>query len=155
MNNIDAEFMGGDTANMMFDSGMNGGAAPDMVNFISSGPFVAILLITSLISLFIGSITIVSLWKIFTKAGKPGWASIIPIYNIIVILEIVKRPIWWLVLFFIPFVHIVIMFMVFNDLSKSFGKDIGYTIGLIFLPIIFLPMLGFGNSTYTPPVANQ
>lgn len=155
MNNIDAEFMGGDAANMMFDSGINSSAAPDMVNFMSSGPFMVFFLMFLLFNIAVALIMVVSLWKIFTKAGKPGWASIIPIYNVIVILDIVKRPTWWVVLFFVPFVNIVIMFMVFYDLSKSFGKDIGYAIGLTFVPIIFLPMLGLGKSTYTPPVTNQ
>lgn len=154
MNNVDAGVMGGDFANKMLNSGFNG-TAPDMMNFVSSGPFIGILLITSLIALVVSLIMVVSVWKIFAKAGKPGWASIIPIYNTIVLLEIVNKPIWWIVLFIIPFVNIIIMFIVLSDLSKSFGKDIGYTIGLIFLPIIFLPMLGFGNSTYTAPVITQ
>lgn len=97
---------------------------------------------------------IASLWKICTKAGKPGWAAIVPIYNIIVMLEIVGRPAWWVVLFLIPFVNVIMAFIVFVDLAKSFGKDVAYALGLIFLGIIFLPMLGFGSATYRGPAAS-
>jgi len=94
---------------------------------------------------------IVSMWKIFTKAGKPGWACIIPIYNIIVLLEIVGKPWWWLLLMLIPFVNFVIMIWMLNLLSKSFGHDVGFTLGLIFLGFIFLPVLGLGESKYVGP----
>jgi len=91
---------------------------------------------------------IVSLWKIFSKAGKPGWAAIVPIYNIIVLLEIVGRPIWWLILFLIPFVNLIIAILLAVDLAKTFGKGVGTALGLIFLPFIFYPMLAFGSATY-------
>jgi hypothetical protein len=96
-------------------------------------------------------VIIVAQWKIYTKAGKPGWASIIPIYNIIVLLEIVGRPIWWFFLMLIPFVNVIILIIVYNDLSKSFGKGVGYTLGLLFLSVIFFPMLAFGSSRYVGP----
>jgi len=95
---------------------------------------------------------IASAWKIFTKARKPGWAAIIPFYNIIVVLQIVGRPVWWiLLLLFVPLVNFIIMIIVLNDLSKSFGKGVGYTLGLFFLSIIFLPLLGFGSAQYVGP----
>lgn len=94
-------------------------------------------------------IMFISIWKIFTKAGKPGWASIIPIYNTVVILEIAKKPVWWVILMFIPFVNILIWFIVLNEVSKAFGKGVGFTLGLIFLPFIFYPILGFGSAQYT------
>jgi len=75
---------------------------------------------------------IVSQWKIYSKANKPGWACLIPIYNIIVLLEIVGKPLWWLFLFLIPIVNIVFVIWMTNLLSKSFGKSEGFTIGLIF-----------------------
>lgn len=89
-------------------------------------------------------------WKIFTKAGKPGWAAIVPIYNIIVMLEIVNRPLWWIILMFIPIANIVVSIVLAVDLAKSFGKGLGYAIGLILLPIIFYPVLAFGSAQYTP-----
>ena len=90
-------------------------------------------------------------WKIFTKAGKPGWGCIIPIYNIILTLEIVKRPGWWIILVLIvPLANIVCLIIIIFDLAKSFGKGVGFGFGLLFLPIIFLPILAFGSSEYTP-----
>jgi hypothetical protein len=89
-----------------------------------------------------------SYWKIFEKAGKPGWAGIIPIYNIIVLLEIVNKPVWWFILLLIPFVNIVIGIIVIHRLSLSFGKDVGFTIGILILGFIFLPMLAFGDAKY-------
>jgi hypothetical protein len=96
---------------------------------------------------------IVSMWKIFTKAGKPGWAAIIPIYNIIILMETVGRPGWWVILYLIPFVNIIIMIIVAIDLSKSFGHELGMALGLIFLPVIFYPWLAFGSSQYQGPAA--
>ncbi|MCC8408439.1 DUF5684 domain-containing protein [Mucilaginibacter sp. UR6-1] len=96
-------------------------------------------------------IYIIGMWKIFTKAGKPGWAAIIPIYNIIVLLEIIGKPIWWLVLFLIPCVNIVFAVWAINLLSKSFGQSEGFTIGLLLLGFIFFPILGFGNYQYLGP----
>jgi len=98
---------------------------------------------------------VVSGWVIFTKAGKPGWAAIIPIYNIIVLLEVVGRPIWWIVLFFIPLVSLVMGIIVALDLSKSFGKGSGFGVGLAFLGFIFAPILAFGDSKYVGPAAAQ
>jgi hypothetical protein len=92
--------------------------------------------------------SIIAYWTIFTKAGKPGWAAIIPIYNFIVILEIVGRPWWWFLLMLIPVVNLVIMIIVIHRLSLSFGKGLGFTIGLILLPFIFLLILAFGSSVY-------
>ncbi|MCF6405729.1 DUF5684 domain-containing protein [Chitinophaga filiformis] len=89
---------------------------------------------------------IVSCWKIFEKAGKPGWASIIPIYSLIVMLEIVGKPWWYIFLFLIPiYGWIILPIMLTHDLSKSFGKDVGFTVGLILLGIIFYPMLAFNK----------
>lgn len=91
---------------------------------------------------------IVSLWKVYTKANQPGWAAIIPIYNMIVLLKMIGRPVWWIILMFVPFVNIIVGLVVTYDLSKAFGKGIGYTLGLIFLPFIFYPVLAFGDASY-------
>jgi hypothetical protein len=98
--------------------------------------------------LLVSIIMLWAYWKIFVKAGKPGWAAIIPIYNVIVLLEIVGRPIWWIVLLLIPFVNIVVYAIVIMDLATSFGKGLGFAIGLILLPFIFLLILAFGSATY-------
>ncbi len=89
-------------------------------------------------------------WKIFVKAGKPGWAAIIPIYNFIVILEIVGKPVWWIILMFIPFVNIIFLIIVIHNLSLSFGQGIGMTL-LIFVAGIGLIVLGFGDARYVGP----
>lgn len=98
--------------------------------------------------LVFAAIIIAALWRIYTKAGKPGWAAIVPIYNIWVLLEIVGRPGWWLILYFIPLVNIVVWAIVQYDLAKAFGKGLGFAIGLIFLPGLFHMILGFGDSQY-------
>jgi hypothetical protein len=95
-------------------------------------------------------ILIISMWKIFTKAGKPGWAAIVPIYNMIVMLEIACKPIWWFILLLIPLVNIIVIIIVLIELAKRFGKGVGFAIGMLILPFIFYPMLAFGDSKYTP-----
>jgi hypothetical protein len=95
------------------------------------------------------------MWRIFAKAGKPGWASIVPIYNILVELEIVGRPWWWLLLMFVPLANIVVSVIVFLDLAKVFGKSTGFGIGLILLPFIFIPVLAFGDAKYLGPIAER
>jgi len=92
-------------------------------------------------------------WRLFTKAGKPGWASLIPIYNLYVLLTIVGRPGWWLILFLIPVVNIVIEIVVLIDLAKSFGKGVGFGLGLLFLGFIFFPILALGSASYVGPAA--
>jgi hypothetical protein len=107
--------------------------------------------VSALISLVILVIAIAAYWKIFTKAGEEGWKSIIPIYNIVVLLKIVGRPWWWLLLMLIPLVNFVVAIVVMNDLSKSFGHGVGFTLGLIFLSFIFYLILAFGSSQYQGP----
>lgn len=109
--------------------------------------------ILMLVYLAIAVLLIASMWRMFTKAGKPGWAAIVPIYNVVVMLEMVGRPVWWLVLFCVPFVNAVVGIIVTNDIAKAFGKGVGYTIGLILLSFVFYPMLAFGPATYRGPVA--
>lgn len=106
-----------------------------------------------LIYLAVIVLMIASFWKIFTKAGKPGWAAIVPIYNLVVLLEIVGRPVWWIVLLLIPLVNFVILILLCMDLAKSFGQGAGFGIGLLLLGPIFYPILAFGSSTYRGPAA--
>ncbi|WP_430811683.1 MULTISPECIES: DUF5684 domain-containing protein [unclassified Carboxylicivirga] len=96
-------------------------------------------------------LVIASGWKTYEKAGKPGWAYIVPIYNIIVLLDIIGKPGWWLLLFFIPGINLIFAIWMINLLSKSFGKGAGFTLGLLFLPFIFYPLLGFGDAEYKGP----
>jgi len=99
-------------------------------------------------------VIIVAEWKIYEKGGQPGWAVLIPFYNIYVLLKLVGRPGWWLLLLiFVPIVNIIIAIIVLNDLSKSFGQGVGFTLGLIFLLPIFVLILGFGDYKYVGPGA--
>lgn len=100
-------------------------------------------------------IMIISHWKIYEKAGKPGWAAIIPIYNIIVLLEIIGKPVWWILLLLIPCVNIVFAVWMTNLLSKSFGQSEGFTVGLLLLGVVFYPVLAFGNYQYLGPSAKE
>jgi Family of unknown function (DUF5684) len=107
------------------------------------------------IYLLIILVCIIAMWKVYTKAGKPGWACIIPIYNLIVLLEIVGKPVWWFLLFLIPCVNIIFLIWTYNLLSKSFGKSEGFTVGLILLGPIFICILGFGSAKYLGPSAAE
>lgn len=98
---------------------------------------------------------IAGMWKMFAKAGEPGWAAIVPIYNIYILLKIVGRPWWWLILMIIPLVSIIVSIVVMVDLAKSFGKGIGFAIGLILLGFVFIPILGFGDAKYVGPAARR
>lgn len=100
---------------------------------------------------FVAIVFIAAHWRIYEKAGKPGWAVIIPIYNILVLLEIIGKPWYWLLLMLIPGVNLVLGIWATNLLSKSFGQNAGFTLGLIFLSVIFYPILAFGNFEYQGP----
>ena len=113
------------------------------------GAFGAIMgLVMTLVYLVIMVLVIAGMWKAFVKAGKPGWACLIPIYNVIVMLEIAGKPLWWIILLFIPFVNFVVLILVAIAIAEKFGKGVGFGIGLAFLPMIFYPILGFGDAQY-------
>ncbi|MEY2880639.1 MAG: hypothetical protein RLZZ15_3019 [Verrucomicrobiota bacterium] len=96
-------------------------------------------------------LVIAGIWKTFGKAGHPGWAAIIPIYNVYILLKIAGRPWWWMLLFLVPIVSIVISIMMSIDVAKAFGKGAGFGVGLALLGFIFYPILGFGDATYAGP----
>jgi hypothetical protein len=105
---------------------------------------ILLLIVAIAISLFV----IISMWKVFVKAGQPGWGVLIPIYNVYLMLQIAGRPGWWLILFLIPFVNFVVGIIVDIDIAKNFGKDAAFGLGLFFLGFIFYPILAFGSATY-------
>ena len=109
----------------------------------AAGGFVA-----AVVELGLVILVIAGFWKTFTKAGYPGWAAIIPIYNLYILLKIAGRPGWWLLLFFIPLVNFIFAIIVSIDVAKNFGKGTGFGIGLAFLGFIFYPILGFGDAQY-------
>lgn len=101
-------------------------------------------------------VVIVGLWKVYEKAGQPGWSAIIPIYNIYILTKIIGRPWWWLLLLFIPFVNIVVSIVMSIDLAKSFGKDAVYGILLLWLfSVVGFLILGFGDAQYQGPAAAE
>ena len=108
-----------------------------------------------LIVLAIVVFLIAAMWKIYEKAGQPGWAAIVPIYNSYILLKIAGKPGWWLLLFLIPFVNIIFAVWTYNMLSKSFGKDEAFTVGLLLLGIVFFPILGFGDAKYLGPYGDK
>ena len=91
---------------------------------------------------------IASMWKVFSKAGQPGWAAIIPIVNFYFLCKVAGRPGWWLILMLIPLVNFIILIIIDIDIAKNFGKGVGFGIGLLLLPFIFFPILGFGSTQY-------
>jgi Gpi18-like mannosyltransferase len=103
--------------------------------------------------LLISVVMIAAMWKVFVKAGKPGWASLIPIYNLVVLLQIAGKPVWWIVLFLIPIVSLIVAILTYVALAERFGKGGGFAIGLVLLGPIFFPILGFGGAQYRPAVA--
>ena len=108
-----------------------------------------------IIYLAIVLLMIVSLWITVNKAGRPGVSQIIPIWNIIELVRISGKPLWWVILILlIPIVNIVLLIMVYHGISKAFGKDAGFTVGMVLLPFIFFPILAFGKATYTAPPAS-
>jgi hypothetical protein len=95
---------------------------------------------------------IVSMWIMVSKAGRPGVSQIIPIWNLIELVRIAGKPLWWVILILlVPFVNLVLIIMVWHGISKAFGKDAGFTVGMVLLPFIFFPILAFGKAKYSKP----
>ncbi len=105
-----------------------------------------------IISLAIAILMIVGIWRIFTKAGQPGWGSIIPVYNLYLMLVVAQKPVWWIILFFIPFVNIIVSLLLWLTVAERFGKSAGFGIGLWLVPFIFAPILGLGSAQYAPAI---
>ena len=119
--------------------------------FMSSGnELIYIFFIFIMLTVIVISILIISgQWKTFKKANKPGWAAIVPIYNYIVMLEIAELPLWYLALYFIPIANIYAQVMTYIEFAKKYGESAGFAIGMMLLPYVFFPLLGFGNYKYT------
>ena len=111
---------------------------PDM----TPGPFGMLVWLAVLV------LAIAGMWKVYAKAGKPGWASIVPIYNVIVLLEIAGKPLWWTILVFVPFANLVVLIIAWIEVAHRFGRSTGFGWGLALLSPIFAPILGFGDARY-------
>jgi len=104
--------------------------------------------VLAIIGLAVMLFELVAVWKVFTKAGRHGWAVLIPIYNGWTLCKAAKRPGWWVFLFLVPLLNIVIGFIVLIDLAKAFGKGTGFGVLSYFFGFITMPILGFGSATY-------
>ena len=91
------------------------------------------------------------MWRIFEKAGEPGWACLVPIYNLYVYCKIIGKPWYWMFLMCLPYIGTIWQIWSHNMLSKSFGKENGFTVGLVIVPFIFYPILGFSSDQYLGP----
>ena len=116
----------------------------------SDGATAAFSLTFMVIVLAICVVSIAGVWMTMQKAGQPGWASLVPIYNMVVLLRIATKPWWWLFLCIIPLVNLVIVFMVGFAVARNFGKGVGFGLGLVFLGPIFYCILGFGDARWEP-----
>ena len=100
------------------------------------------------ISSVVSILVIVAIWKIFEKANQPGWAVLIPFYNLYILLKVAGGPDWWFILMLIPLVNIIVYFIICLAIAVRFGEGIVFAIGLFFLPFIFYPLLAFSNAQY-------
>lgn len=120
------------------------------MNFITDNLLSIVPLIIGMTCFFAG------LWAVFEKANRPGWAAVVPLYNMIVLHQISGKPVWWVVVEFVcaacaP-VTLVLFLLLSLELARRFGKGGGFGVGLCFLTPLFLPVLGFGSSEYKVPV---
>ena len=140
---------------------------------VNGQPGAPIVLVFMIVLMAIGVLMIAGMWASFSKASEPGWACIVPIYGYVVMLRIAKRPEWWVLLFFISavgalvsnaggdsqmiggliqligsIVSLIVGIIVAIDFAKAFGKGTGFGLGLVFLPFIFYPLLGFGDAEH-------
>lgn len=114
---------------------------------LGSGFGIVVGLIGALIGLIVAIVFIVSLWKLFEKAGQAGWKAIVPVYNLVIMCRIVGMNPWFVLLAIVPVINYIFVIFLWYFWAKSYGKDIVYTVGLIFLSIIFLPMMAFDKNT--------
>jgi hypothetical protein len=101
-----------------------------------------------LFQLLIAVIQIAGMWMVFEKADHAGWKAIIPIYNLYVMLQIGENAWWWLVLLLVPILNIYVLYKIHAGVARAFGRGIGFGLGLAFLPVLFFPLMGFGDYQY-------
>jgi hypothetical protein len=101
--------------------------------------------------IFLIAVALAGAWNVFAKAGRPGWEAIVPLYNVYVLTVITAQPWWVFVLCLIPFVNLLAMGFLYLKLAERFGQTWPYAVGLLFLPFVFFPLLGFGQARYSAP----
>jgi hypothetical protein len=117
----------------------------------SSGDMSSISPIGLVVWLAITVALVVAVWKLFTKAGQPGWASLIPIYNTITLLRITGKSGWWVLGMMVPLLNLYVIIRLVFDLARVFGRGVGFGFGLLFLFPIFVMILAFGDAQYVGP----
>ncbi len=115
-------------------------------DYSNAGTAAGVGAVTLIFYIVIIALLLVSMWKIFVKCGKPGWAAIVPIYNIITMLDIAGKPAWYILLLLIPFANIYVAWVCYDGMAKKLGKSTGFTIGMLLLPVIFFPILAFSKN---------
>lgn len=109
------------------------------------------LIVWYIVILALTILLIVAQWKMFVKAGKPGWGAIVPFYNFYCLFDMSFGNGWLFLLTFVPCVGVVMNIIMYVKLAQAFGKSGAFAVGLIFLPYIFIPILGFGDAQYNGP----
>lgn len=125
----------------------------NMINLLAQQSSDTGALVFAVIWLAVVVLFIAAFWKVFAKAGQPGWAAIVPFYNMYILCKIAGRPGWWIILLLIPIVSLIVLAVISVDIAKSFGKGVGFGIGLWLLGMIFYPILAFGSAEYQGPAA--
>ncbi len=110
------------------------------------------IVVFSIVILPITIMMVIALWKIFEKADKPGWAVLVPIYDLAVLFQIVGRPWWYIFLMLIPGAQIVLWGIVAINLARVFDKNWAFGLGIFLIPFIFVPILGLGKAVYMSPL---
>lgn len=127
----------------VYTYGVDSATGSDALNGVMAGMGTTVI-IGSLIGLFM----IICMWKMFSKAGKPGVASIVPIWNVLVMIQIAGLEWWYLILLLIPIVNIFAIFKIYIGIAQNFGKSSGFGVAMIFFSIICMPILAFGSAEY-------
>ena len=109
------------------------------------------LVVNLFVSLFLYVVFVIGTWKVFSKAGRPGWWSIIPILNVIVLLQISGRSGWWVLGYLVPILNLFVHIRWGIEMAHAYGRGIGFAIGLILLEPLFLVILGFSDARYLGP----
>ncbi len=117
------------------------------MNAVPTGSL-AVFLLAQVVALTLSIFMFVALWTVYVKAGRPGWAILVPFYNLYVFLKIAGKPGWWLILLCLPLLNLIFGILALAGLAQNFGKGAGFVVGLLFLPVIFYPMLAFGSAVY-------
>lgn len=112
-------------------------------------------LVCSVLGLLLGAIGIVSMWLIFEKAGQPGWAALIPFYNMYVLFKITWKSGWFFLFLFVPLANIVFGILTMVKLGTAFCKSSGFKVGLALLNLFFMIVLAFDNSYYVGVPSSQ